>query len=97
MARVSHWQEIFQDDADRERFPSTLGEACGKTLWQVHAYCLMHKPARLSPITACSHPRQSVTSERRQPIAWFIQGLDEHAVDLFEVHDAGLVAHRLAK
>jgi hypothetical protein len=46
MAHVSHWQEIFQDDADRERFPSTLGEACGKTLWQVHAYCLMHKPAR---------------------------------------------------
>jgi len=26
---------------DRERFLGTLGEACGKTQWQVHAYCLM--------------------------------------------------------
>ncbi len=29
------------DDADRERFLSTLGEACGKTGWQVHGFCLM--------------------------------------------------------
>ena len=34
-------EEIFRDDADRERFVSTLAEACGKTEWQVHAYCLM--------------------------------------------------------
>ena len=26
---------------DRERFLATLGEACGKTSWQVHALCLM--------------------------------------------------------
>src|SRR5438132_664548 len=32
---------IFHDDADRQRFIETLGEACGKTGWQVHAYCLM--------------------------------------------------------
>lgn len=34
-------EAIFRDDADRERFLKTLGEACGKTGWQVHAYGLM--------------------------------------------------------
>ena len=29
------------DDADRQRFVETLGEACVKTGWQVHAYVLM--------------------------------------------------------
>ncbi len=29
------------DDADRHRFVETLGEACAKTGWQVHAYVLM--------------------------------------------------------
>jgi len=31
---------IFKDDQDRGRFLETLAEACGKTGWQVHAYCL---------------------------------------------------------
>ena len=34
-------EPIFRDDADRVRFLGTLGEACGKTAWQVHACCLM--------------------------------------------------------
>jgi REP element-mobilizing transposase RayT len=34
-------EPIFKDDADRERFLATLGEACAKTGWQVQAYCLM--------------------------------------------------------
>ena len=34
-------ETIFQDEADRQRFLDTLGEACLKTGWQVHAYCLM--------------------------------------------------------
>ena len=34
-------EDIFRDEADRERFLETLGEACLKTHWQVHAYCLM--------------------------------------------------------
>jgi hypothetical protein len=29
------------DDKDRGLFLETLGQACGKTDWQVHAYCLM--------------------------------------------------------
>ena len=31
----------FEDDKDRERLLETLTEACEKTGWQVHAYCLM--------------------------------------------------------
>jgi len=40
MNRGDRREEIFADDKDRERFVGTLGEACGKTGWQVHAYCL---------------------------------------------------------
>jgi len=41
MNRGDRKEEIFLDDQDRERFLETLGEACAKTGWQVHAYCLM--------------------------------------------------------
>ena len=34
-------EPIFRDDEDGQRFLATLGEACGKTGWQVHALCLM--------------------------------------------------------
>jgi REP element-mobilizing transposase RayT len=34
-------EEIFRDDLDRKSFLQTLGAACEKTGWQVHAYCLM--------------------------------------------------------
>jgi putative transposase len=34
-------EDIFKDDLDRQQFLSTLQEACQKTEWQVHAYCLM--------------------------------------------------------
>jgi putative transposase len=32
---------IFKDDHDRQRFLATLGEACAKTEWQIHVWCLM--------------------------------------------------------
>src|SRR5437667_6182787 len=41
MNRGDRREPIFKDDADRKRFLETLAEACGKTQWQVHAYCLM--------------------------------------------------------
>ncbi len=41
MARGNHGQEIFQDDRDRRCFLETLGEACEKTGWRIHAYVLM--------------------------------------------------------
>jgi putative transposase len=39
--RGDHQEAIFADDRDRIRFVETLGEACAKAQWQVHAYCLM--------------------------------------------------------
>ncbi|MBI2928028.1 MAG: transposase [Verrucomicrobia bacterium] len=41
MNRGDRREPIFKDDADRQRFLETFGEACAKAGWQVHAYCLM--------------------------------------------------------
>ena len=41
MSRGDRREAIFHDDADRVEFLRTLGQACLKTGWQVHAYCLM--------------------------------------------------------
>jgi len=41
MSRGNGRQEIFHDDVDRQDFLKTLAEACQKTGWQAHAYCLM--------------------------------------------------------
>jgi hypothetical protein len=40
MARVNHGRPIFKDDRDRLRWLQSLGEACAKTGWRVHAYAL---------------------------------------------------------
>jgi REP element-mobilizing transposase RayT len=41
LSRGDRREEIFLEDKDREMFLATLTEACQKTGWQVHAYCLM--------------------------------------------------------
>ena len=41
MSRGDQRDDIFLDDVDRHDFIKTLAEACQKTDWQVHAYCLM--------------------------------------------------------
>ena len=41
MSRGDRREKIFLDDVDRHDFLKTLAEACKKTEWQVHAYCLM--------------------------------------------------------
>jgi REP element-mobilizing transposase RayT len=41
MNRGDRREAIFEDDEDRERLLQTLTQACAKTGWQVHAYCLM--------------------------------------------------------
>ena len=41
MNRGDRREDIFLDDHDRKAFLTTLGQACEKTGWQVHAYCLM--------------------------------------------------------
>ncbi|MGA2866277.1 MAG: transposase [Verrucomicrobiota bacterium] len=40
MARGNHGQHIFRDDQDRKQWLETLGEACHKTGWRIHAYVL---------------------------------------------------------
>jgi len=42
MNRGDRREAIFLDDDDRKGFVATLGEACTKTGWQVHALCLMN-------------------------------------------------------
>jgi REP element-mobilizing transposase RayT len=42
MNRGDRREPVYHDDTDRKRFIATLGEACTKTDWQVHAYCLMN-------------------------------------------------------
>jgi REP element-mobilizing transposase RayT len=41
MNRGDRREPIFKDDADRKRFLETLGEACQKAGWRLHAWCLM--------------------------------------------------------
>ncbi len=41
MNRGDRREAIFMDDADRHCFLETLGEACAKTGWKIHAWCLM--------------------------------------------------------
>ncbi len=41
MNRGDRRELIFRDDRDRHRFLETLAEACAKTRWEIHAYCLM--------------------------------------------------------
>ncbi|MDA1277940.1 MAG: transposase [Verrucomicrobia bacterium] len=41
MSRGDRREDIFLDDVDRQDFLKTLAEACQKTGWQIHAYCLM--------------------------------------------------------
>jgi REP element-mobilizing transposase RayT len=41
MNRGDRREPIFQDDGDRQRFVETLEEACVRSGWEVHAYCLM--------------------------------------------------------
>jgi REP element-mobilizing transposase RayT len=41
MNRGDRREPIFRDDSDRHLFLKTLAEACQKTDWQIHAWCLM--------------------------------------------------------
>ncbi len=41
MCRGDHREEVFRDDRDNQLFVETLGEACGRCGWLIHAYVLM--------------------------------------------------------
>jgi putative transposase len=47
MNRGDRREAIFEDDEDRQRLLETLTEACEKTGWQIHAYCLMRNDFHL--------------------------------------------------
>jgi hypothetical protein len=47
MDRGDRREDIFLDDVDRQDFLKTPAEACQKTGWQVHAYCLKEEMSRL--------------------------------------------------
>jgi hypothetical protein len=51
MSRGDHREPIFRGDKDRELFLQTLGQACAKAEWQVHAWWLRHpKPEEFKPL-----------------------------------------------
>ena len=41
MSRGDRRENLYLDDVDRQEFIKTLAEACLKTGWQNHAFCLM--------------------------------------------------------
>ena len=41
MNRGDRCEALFLDEADRRSFLETLAAACGKSSWEIHAYCLM--------------------------------------------------------
>jgi REP element-mobilizing transposase RayT len=57
-------QPSFADDRDRRRFLETVGEACQKTGWQVHAYGLRSHHLHLVVET----PQPNLSAARK----WFL-------------------------
>ena len=45
LSRGDRREPIVKDAADRLQFLETMGEACVRSGWQVHAYCLMPIPS----------------------------------------------------
>src|SRR5438874_3076329 len=41
LSRGDRREAIFKSDSDRELFLGLVARTCRRTLWQVHAYCLM--------------------------------------------------------
>ena len=41
MNRGDRREDIFKNDFNRHCFLETLREACAKTRWEIHVYCLM--------------------------------------------------------
>jgi REP element-mobilizing transposase RayT len=64
MSRGDHREAIFRDDEDRQTFLRTLGEACEKTGWQVHAHCLMGNHFHLVTET----PQPNLVADTRRAI-----------------------------
>jgi REP element-mobilizing transposase RayT len=68
MNRGDHREPIFRDDTDRQRFISTLGEACDKTEWRVHAWCLMANHFHLVLAGQSGGRNEMVVGRLHQPL-----------------------------
>ena len=55
MARGNRREAIFRDDKDRQLFVKTLGEACTRSGWRVHAWVLMSNHYHLFVETPEAH------------------------------------------
>jgi REP element-mobilizing transposase RayT len=64
MNRGDRRELIYLEDSDREMFLEALGQACEKTGWQIHAYCLMPNHFHLVVET----PRANLVSGMK----WFL-------------------------
>jgi REP element-mobilizing transposase RayT len=58
MSRGDRREPIYLDEADRRCFLETLSEACEKTAWQVHVYCLMENHFHL----VCETPQPNLVA-----------------------------------
>jgi hypothetical protein len=76
--RGDHREDIFRDHKDRERFLETLGEACERTGWQVHSYCLM--PNHFHLVVETPRPNLSGFWEPTPPVS--IVGTNSPAIYL---------------
>ena len=78
MSRGDRREEIYHDDVDRQDFLKTLAEACQKTDWQVHAYCLMRNHFHLVVASVSGGLRQEtainkgdrIVAEELQRLQW---------------------------
>ena len=66
MSRGDRRERIYLDAVDRHDFIKTLAEACQKTGWQVHAYCLMPKRSATHATTSPGPHGRSATSAMLQ-------------------------------
>ena len=75
MNRGDRREAIFVDDPDRGLFLATLGQACEKTDWQIHAWCLMSNHFHLVIRT----PRANLVEGMHKVIARLHQPLQSPA------------------
>jgi REP element-mobilizing transposase RayT len=54
MSRGNRQEAIFVDDRDHRMFLDTLGEACSRTGWRIHAYVLMGNQQKVSVLFYCT-------------------------------------------
>jgi REP element-mobilizing transposase RayT len=85
MSRGDHREAIFRDDEDRQTFLRTLGEACEKTGWQVHAYCLMGnhfhlvtEPPQPNLVAGMKWFLHQIVRQGLQAVGWSEAELDRH-------------------